>query len=72
PDAVHPGSGNALDGGDSGQRRSSCLQTLKGFKGVTFLADETVGEYGGLSLWETKEDAEAATSALRPWLQVFS
>ena len=39
---------------------ASALKTLKGFKSATFFGDNTVGEYGGLSLWESKEDAEAA------------
>ena len=45
------------------------LRTLKGFKRVTFLGDETVGEYGSLSLWESKEDAEAAGAVIGPQLE---
>jgi len=45
------------------------LKTLKGFKRVTFLGDEAVGEYGSLSLWESKEDVEAAAAVLRPKLE---
>ena len=45
------------------------LKTLKGFKGVTFFGNETVGEYGSLSLWESKEDAEAAAAVVRPQLE---
>ena len=41
----------------------------KGFKRVTFFGDETVGEYGSLSLWESKEDAEAAAAVIGPKLQ---
>ena len=40
------------------------LRAQKGFKTVTFIGDDAVGEYGGLSLWESKEDAEAAAAAL--------
>ena len=43
-----------------GDQFTLALKTLKGFKGVTFIGDDTVGEYGSLSLWESKEDAEAA------------
>ena len=39
---------------------------LKGFKGVTFMGDDVSGEYEALSLWETKEDTEAAAAVLRP------
>ena len=45
------------------------LRTLKGFKRVMFLGDETVGEYGSLSLWESKEDAEAAGAVIGPQLE---
>ncbi len=45
------------------------LKTLKGFKRVTFIGDDTVGEYGSLSLWETKEDVEAAAAVLGPKLE---
>jgi len=45
------------------------LRALKGFKRVTFLGDETVGEYGSLSLWESKEDAEAAGAVMGPQLE---
>ncbi len=45
------------------------LRSRKGFKGVTFLADDSVGEYGSLVLWETKEDAEDAAENLFPEVQ---
>ena len=42
------------------------FKAQNGFKGITFLADDAVGEYGGFSLWESKEDGEAASDAIRP------
>ena len=45
------------------------LKTLKGFKRVTFLSDETVGEYASLTVWESKEDAEAAAAVTGPQLE---
>jgi len=42
---------------------------LQGFKGVTFFADEGEGLYGSLTLWETREDAEAAAAKVGPRLQ---
>jgi len=45
------------------------LRTLKGFKSVTFIGDDSVGEYASLSLWESKEDAEAAAAATGPRLE---
>ena len=47
---------------------ASALRGLRGFQSVTFFADDTVGEYGALSLWESKEDIEAAAAALDPRL----
>jgi len=48
---------------------ASAHKTLKGFKSATFIGDDTVGEYGALTLWESKEDAEAAGTALGPKLE---
>jgi hypothetical protein len=45
------------------------LRARKGFKSVTFFADDTDGTYGAFVLWETKEDGEAAIAALEPQLQ---
>jgi len=45
------------------------LQELKGFKGATLFGDEAAGKYGGLSLWESKEDAEAALAKAGPKLE---
>ena len=45
------------------------LQILKGIKRVTFIGDERFGDYGALSLWEPKEDAEAATAVVSPQLE---
>ena len=36
---------------------------MKGFKQVTFFTDEQEGLYGSLTLWESREDAEAAGAA---------
>ena len=44
------------------------MRELKGFRSVTFIGDFENGEIGGLSVWETKEDAEAAGEAMA-WLQ---
>ena len=50
-------------------RQSTILKGLKGFKSHTFLFDPEVHEYGGITLWESKEDAEAALAATGPRLQ---
>jgi len=36
------------------------VATLPGFVDVTFFGDEDTGHYGSFSLWETREQAEAA------------
>ncbi len=41
----------------------------KGIKSLTFFADDAANEYGTISLWETREDAEAVNEALAPILR---
>lgn len=45
------------------------LRAQKGFKGVTFFGDVEKGEYGSFTLWETKEDVEAAAKVMAPKLE---
>ena len=42
------------------------LRTAPGFRGVTFLMGERPGEFGSFSLWDSKEEAEAAGAVIRP------
>jgi hypothetical protein len=52
---------NMQETGDKlGEKFTSVLKGLKGFKRLTMFRDDETGECGGLSLWESKEDAEAA------------
>ncbi len=44
-------------------------RAAKGFKSKIFLADDTAGEYGSLTLWESKEDIEGFRKAAGPQLQ---
>jgi heme-degrading monooxygenase HmoA len=39
---------------------------MKGFKSEVYLLDTVNNEYGSLSMWETKEDIEAAFSLIAP------
>lgn len=41
----------------------------KGFRHLFVIGDDTTGEYGSFSVWETKEDAEAANAVIAPRLQ---
>lgn len=45
------------------------LRAREGFVDVKFLADDEVGEYGAVVLWESKETAEAAVAQLEPQLE---
>jgi heme-degrading monooxygenase HmoA len=47
---------------------SPILRNMKGFKGLTIIIDEERDEYGSLSIWETREDAEAVTAVTGPQL----
>ncbi len=42
------------------------IKILKGFNSATFFGDVATGEYASLSLWESKEDAEAAAAVMAP------
>lgn len=53
----------------TGDRMAPFLVGMKGFKSLTMFSDYETGEYGGLSVWETKEDAEAAKAALAAKMQ---
>jgi heme-degrading monooxygenase HmoA len=44
-------------------------RSVKGFKSITFLGDDTTGEYGSISLWESKEDLEAFRKVAGPRLE---
>ena len=48
---------------------ASRYRQLKGFKGVTFFTDEQEGVYGSLTVWESREDAEAAAAVAGPALR---
>ncbi|MBN1189045.1 MAG: hypothetical protein JXA46_04770 [Dehalococcoidales bacterium] len=43
-------------------------KTLKGFKDAIFLGDDTKGEYGSLTTWETLDDLKSGAEILRPML----
>jgi heme-degrading monooxygenase HmoA len=45
------------------------IRTQKGFKSITFLGDDAAGEYASLTIYESKEDAEAAGAGIGPQLE---
>jgi heme-degrading monooxygenase HmoA len=42
------------------------FRSLPGFRSVTFVMDDATGDYGSFSLWDTREDAEAASAVVVP------
>ena len=42
---------------------------LKGYKNAIYLGNDTTGEYGSLSIWETPEDIKSAAEILQPELE---
>ena len=45
------------------------FESLKGFRSATFFGDETTGEYGTFTVWDTRENAEAVLAAVTPVLR---
>jgi heme-degrading monooxygenase HmoA len=50
-------------------RHAPIWRQQPGFRSIVFLEDEERGEYGNLSVWDTREDAEAAAAAIRQRLE---
>jgi heme-degrading monooxygenase HmoA len=64
------GSGKRSEVEQLADRFAPIFRAQRGFKSVTFFeADAAAGEYRSFSLWDTREDAEAAAAALMPQLQ---
>ncbi len=51
-----------------GDQLAPVHRAAKGFKTETFLVDDTTGEYGSVTLWESNEDIEAFRKAAGPQL----
>ncbi len=45
------------------------IRSQKGFKQMYFFGDDETGEYGGMVLWDTKEDGQAALNVVFPLVQ---
>jgi heme-degrading monooxygenase HmoA len=50
-------------------RHASIYRRQRGFRSVVFLGDVDRGEYGSMTVWDTREDAEAAAEAIHQVLQ---
>jgi len=57
------GPGTQELGDKLGENFSSTLTGLKGFERLTMFRNDETGECGGLSIWQSKQDAEAALAA---------
>jgi len=63
------GPGMQPEGEKVADKFAPIYKTFKGFKNATFFFDYETGTAGSLTLWESKEDADAASAALKPQLQ---
>ena len=52
-----------------GEQFAPVISGLKGFKSITFLGDDEIGEYASVTIYESKEDAEAAVALTGPRLE---
>jgi heme-degrading monooxygenase HmoA len=64
---VGPGKHSTIE--DLVEEFDALYRSQKGFRHVFIIGDETSGEYGSFSVWESKEDAEAANAVIAPRLQ---
>ncbi len=53
-----PGSYEQMD--KIAQGGPAALKGMKGFKSAVYFSDKAKNEYGALTVWDTKEDADAA------------
>ena len=50
-------------------RMTPVFRRAKGFQSITFFGNDEEGTYGSISIWASKEDAEAAASAIGPQMR---
>jgi len=62
-----PGTRNAAE--SLADEVNRAYRALPGFRSVQFYADFDKGEYGGLSVWQTRTDADNAGQALKPIME---
>ena len=63
------GEGQRADAEATAAQIENVMKGLKGFKSVTFVADESIGEYGIFSVWASKEEGDAAGEILNSHFQ---
>ena len=62
-DDIHTGAGEAVNRRGADAEFPPLLKSMKGYKTAVFVGDDAVGEYAAMSVWESKEDADAALAA---------
>ena len=63
------GSGMRSTADELAARFDPAIRARPGFQDLTFFGDDSDGTYGVFTLYDTKENAEAAIAALQPQLQ---
>ncbi len=63
------GPGTRLQAEKLADRHAPIWRQQHGFRGITFLGDDERGAYGNLSVWDTREDAEAAAAVIGEHLE---
>ena len=48
------------------ERMLPMMKQMPGYVSITFLVNEETNEYGGIALWETKENAKSAMKQTAP------
>jgi hypothetical protein len=54
---------------EKGDEIAELFRSAKGRKSIAFFGNDKTGEYGGFSIWESKEEAEEFTNYARPRLR---
>ena len=63
------GSGNHTAAQELANQLIPAIRDLSGCRSATFFGDEASGEYGLVVLWESREEADAASAVIGPRLQ---
>jgi heme-degrading monooxygenase HmoA len=54
---------------ERGDQIAELFRSAKGLERIAFFGNDKTGEYGGFSIWESKEEAEEFTNYARPRLR---
>ena len=54
---------------ERGDQIAELFRSAKGLARIAFFGNDKTGEYGGFSIWESKEEAEEFTDYARPRLR---